>query len=364
MHPVLSSGRRLGLYILAWQLPTALVTYLVMVSAHVGLIEAIALCVPLCALYAIVCLSPWYVCRVLPVRQTPSWKLLTNHLIAAAVGAFLWGRLAIFLSWSLERFWPGLHERMAPHVPFLFGVGMLLYVLAVALHYTYLEIEASRLAIRKEHVARVLAREAELKALKAQINPHFLFNCLNSISALTSVEPAKARDMCIRLSDFLRNTLRLGEQASIPFSDEIALVRTYLEVEQVRFGSRLRIEQSIDETCDRCVVPPLLLQPLVENAVKHGIAGLVGGGLIRIQANCSQGFLRIIVENDFDPDSPAPRRTGLGLANVKNRIETRHGNRGRMTVTVTETLHRVELLLPCESQAAQAPVETTRYART
>ncbi len=364
MHPVLSSGRRLALYILAWQLPTALVTYLVVVSAQIGLLEAIALCLPLCALYAIVCLSPWYMCRVLPVRLTPAWKLLTNHLIAAAVGAFLWGRLAIFLSWSLEHFWPGLHAQIAPHVPFLFGVGMLLYVLAVALHYIYLEIEASRLAIRKEHVARVLAREAELKALKAQINPHFLFNCLNSISALTSVEPAKARDMCIRLSDFLRNTLRLGEQSAIPFREELELVRTYLEVEQVRFGSRLRIEQSISENCDSCVVPPLLLQPLVENAVKHGIAGLVDGGFIRIEAACTQGLLRIIVENDFDPDSPAPRRTGLGLANVKNRIETRHGDRGRMTVTVKEPLHRVELLLPCESAPARTQVETPGYART
>ena len=348
MHPVFAKARRLGLYILAWQLPTALVVYMLLVSARLSLVEAISLSVPLCLVYAIVCLSPWYTCRVLPLRRTSVWKLLAQHLIAAAVIAFFWTKLASALAWGLERFRPGLHLRLEPHWPLILGVGVLLYSLAVALHYTYLELEAARDAIRREHVARVLAREAELKALKAQINPHFLFNCLNSISALTSIDPVQAREMCIRLSDFLRNTLRLGEKTTIAFGDEIALVRTYLDVEQVRFGSRLRVEQAIEPACEKCVVPPLLLQPLVENAVKHGVASLVDGGFIRIRADCAENLLRIAVENDFDPENPSPKRSGLGLANVRSRIETRHGDRGSMNITVAGTLHRVELALPCE----------------
>lgn len=348
MHPVVTSVRRLGLYVLAWLLPTALVVYLLLVSARLTLTQAISISVPLCLVYAVVCLSPWYTCRVLPLRRTWAVKLVLNHLLAAVVIAFFWTKLGSGLAWGLERFWPGLHAHLDPHWPLILGVGVLLYSLAVALHYTYLELEAARDAIRREHVARVLAREAELKALKAQINPHFLFNCLNSISALTSIDPGQAREMCIRLSDFLRNTLRLGEKVAIPFADEIALVRTYLDVEQVRFGSRLRVEQSIDSTCERCVVPPLLLQPLVENAVKHGVASLMEGGIIRIQAACADRLLRIVVENDFDPENPSPKRSGMGLANVRDRIETRHGNRGSMQVTVAGTLHRVELALPCE----------------
>jgi LytS/YehU family sensor histidine kinase len=202
-----------------------------------------------------------------------------------------------------------------------------------------------------------------LRALKAQINPHFLFNSLNSISALTAIEPVQAREMCIRLSEFLRNTLRLGEKNAIPFADEVGLVRTYLEVEQVRFGSRLRVEQQIEAACDRCVVPSLLLQPLVENAIKHGIAGLVEGGFIRIQAACADGLLRVSVENNFDPESPPAHRGGVGLANVRNRIQARHGDRGRMNVTVAGTLHRVDLLLPCEAGPVKAEVESG-YARS
>lgn len=354
MHPVFTSARNLGLYILAWQLPAILLTLLLAVSAHLSHAEAAMLCAPLCTVYAIACLSPWYLCRFLPLRTTPLYRVLIHHLVAAAVAAFFWMKLAGFLADSLDRYSSGVAHRLEPHLPFLFGVGVLLYGLAVALHYTYLQFESAREAIQREHALRVLAREAELKALKAQINPHFLFNCLNSISALTSVDPAQAREMCIRLSDFLRNTLRLGEKTSIPFGDEIALVRTYLDVEQVRFGPRLRVEQSIGELCEKCVVPPLLLQPLVENAVKHGVASLVDGGFIRIRAGVADDLLRVTVENDFDPDSPAPRRSGLGLANVRSRIETRHGSRGQMNVTVNGTLHKVELVLPCDRAAAGA----------
>jgi LytS/YehU family sensor histidine kinase len=109
-------------------------------------------------------------------------------------------------------------------------LGLLVYCLSVALHYVLLAVQASR-------EAELQAREAELRALKAQINPHFLFNCLNSITALTASDPAKAREMCILLSDFLRDTLGLGERESIPWREELQLARTYLDVEQVRFGS-------------------------------------------------------------------------------------------------------------------------------
>ncbi len=349
MHPLFASARRLGLYILVWQLPTALTSYLLFVAARITPWEALALCAPLCFPYAIVCLTPWYISRVIPLRRGSALKVIVQHLLASAVAAFFWTRLAYFLARLLNGWHRGFFDRVSPHLPFFFGVGMLLYLLAVALHYTYLEIVAARESARLEHEARVLARDAELRALKAQINPHFLFNCLNSISALTSIDPAQARDMCIRLSGFLRNTLRLGEKTTIPFSDEIDLVRTYFDVEQVRFGSRLRVEQNIEPACGRCGVPPLLLQPLVENAVKHGVASLAGGGFIRIRAWLINDLLRVVVENEFDPENPEPRRGGLGLANVRNRIRTRHGNRGHMNVTVAGTLHRVELLLPCET---------------
>src|SRR5947209_11844489 len=196
----------------------------------------------------------------------------------------------------------------------LFGIGVPLYLPAVALHYVLVSFQTSEEAETRAQQAHVLAREAELKALKAQINPHFLFNSLNSISALATVDGVRAREMCIRLSDFLRSTLSLGEKETISFAEELALIKTYLDVEKVRFGSRLRVEQNIEGDCQHCAVPPLVLQPLIENAIKHGIASLVNGGTIRLDARYDDGFLRLIIENEFDAETPAARKHGLGIA--------------------------------------------------
>jgi LytS/YehU family sensor histidine kinase len=227
-------------------------------------------------------------------------------------------------------------------LPGLSGMVFLIYLLSVALHYALLAIESSR-------QYELLSREAELKALKAQINPHFLFNCLNSISALTTVDPAKAREMCVRLSDFLRSSLRLGERLSIPFAEEIILTRSYLDVEQVRFGARLRITQDFDDGCSDCEVPPLLVQPLVENAIKHGIATLVEGGEISIIGRRLPKFVSVVIENPFDPDAPAARRSGFGLISVRNRLRARYGNAARMDIQVENERYRVALTLPCET---------------
>ena len=150
-----------------------------------------------------------------------------------------------------------------------------------------------------------------MRALKAQVNPHFLFNSLNSISALTSSDASKAREMCILLGDFLRRTLGLGEKAAIPLEEELSLIRAFLAVEKVRFGSRIQMEENIDKAALTVPVPPLLLQPLVENAVVHGIANLVEGGWIRLDVRSQNGDLAITVENSFDPEAPPRRKSGV-----------------------------------------------------
>src|SRR5207245_3163937 len=193
-----------------------------------------------------------------------------------------------------------------------FGAGYLLYLLSVASQYVILSLEASQEAEARALETSVLARQAELKALKAQINPHFLFNSLNSISALTSIDPARARDMCVLLGDFLRLTLGLGEKATVRLSEELELLQKYMAIEMVRFGARLKVHEEIQEESKVCLLPPLLLQPLVENAVKHGIASLPEGGEIRLAAERQNGRLAIVVENSWDPEAPPRRYGGMG----------------------------------------------------
>ena len=352
MHPLIAREGRLSLYLLAWTPLALLLAYLLVMMGGLAWTAATALSLPLALFYAFICLAPWYMCRVLPLDDSAVFKILGNHLAAAIVAGLTWIVLAKGLGLLLGRyFFARLNERISTQLPLLFGIGVLLYSLSVALHYVLLSMESSKEAETREQEALTLARESELKALKAQINPHFLFNSLNSISALATVDGLRAREMCIKLSDFLRSTLKLAEKQSISLADELSLAKAYLEVEQVRFGARLRVEIDADHDCDHCVVPSLLLQPLVENAVKHGIAGLVDGGTIRIRAGCSDGLLRLEIRNEFDPESPAASRHGLGLRNVRDRLRALYENRARVDTTVTDSYFVVEVELPCDGHA-------------
>src|SRR5581483_10245115 len=286
--------------------------------------------------YAIVCLSPWYSCQYLPFKPAAVFRIFINHTAAAFTAAALYLGAATI-------------ARIPSSLFFLTSTtAALLYVLATALHYMLFSIESSREAEKREQEALVQAREAELKALKAQINPHFLFNSLNSISALTTIDGPRAREMCLRLSEFLRSTLNLAEQEEIPLAQEFSLAKMYLDVERERFGDRLRAGQTLPPDCAGCLVPSLILQPLVENAVKHGIAGLMEGGAVCLAAECRKGVLHITIENDFDPESRALARNGLGLTNVRSRLNTWYRNRARLTTETRERRFSVHLELPCE----------------
>src|SRR5580658_8170631 len=353
MHPLLGQLRRILLYLIAWIPLAALLAYLLSITHQVTIEEAAALAVPLCLFFAFVCLSAWYSCRATPIDRVELEKLLTTHVGGALVASGLWVFAAWILASSISAF-RGLNERLYSELPVVFVTGVLLYLLSVFFYYVLIAVAASQQAEARVMQMSILAREAELKALKAQVNPHFLFNSLNSISALTSSDPAKAREMCILLGDFLRRTLGLGEKAAIPLDEELSLIRAFLAVEKVRFGARIQMEEDIDKDALTVPVPPLLLQPLVENAVVHGIANLVEGGYIRLGIHTRDGIVSIDVANSFDPDAPAKRRSGVGLANVRQRLQTRYGNLASFAVKTEGDCFRVALTLPAEVEVQTA----------
>jgi two-component system, LytTR family, sensor histidine kinase AlgZ len=356
MHPLLSPFNRFGLYLLAWAPLTALLIYLMARPGAMGWQDATLLMVPLCLVYAFVCLSPWYSCKAAPLDSTPVQRLFLTHTLAALIVSLLWIQAGRFIASLLSQFrlLQGIDAKFAAHSALLFGPGFLMYTLAVASHYVILTLEESRAAQARVLETSILARDAELKALKAQINPHFLFNSLNSISALTSKDPARAQEMCILLADFLRMTLGLGEKALVTLREELDLLQRYLAIEKVRFGERLQVELHVETQAESCLLPPLILQPLVENAVVHGIAHRPEGGTIRISAERGER-LRLMLENSVDPDAPASRKGGLGLRNVRQRVETRYGRDATITVTSEEDLFRVVLSLPVEAAPSSEP---------
>jgi hypothetical protein len=352
MHPILAQLRRLLLYLLGWIPLAGMLTYLLAVPGGLSWLEATTVAFVLCLLYAFVCLAAWYPCQATPLEQSGLSRFLFTHVAGALVASGLWLVAARILGRMLASLddYRGIDTRLTKDFPLLFATGVLLYLLAVGFHYVLLAVEASREAEARVMQASVLAREAELRALKAQVNPHFLFNSLNSISALTTSDAPKAREMCILLGDFLRRTLGLGEKAAIPLEEEISLIHAFLAVEKIRYGARLQMEEKIDPEALDAQVPPLLLQPLVENAVGHGIANLVEGGWIRLSAERRDGELSIVVENLFDPEAPPRRKSGVGLANVRQRLEARYGNRAKFATSVDGSCFRVAISLPAESK--------------
>jgi two-component system sensor histidine kinase AlgZ len=300
----------------------------------------------------LISLPAWYSCRIAPIQRTVIWRLIATHVVAAQVLSLLWLGAGRLLAHTLS-FVPalqGIESRFAERTGIVYGTGCVLYLLATSFHYVSLAQEATHEVEARAMQTSIQARDAELKALKAQINPHFLFNSLNSISALTSIDPARARDMCVLLGDFLRLTLGLGEKNLVHFSEELDLLEKYLAIEKVRFGARLRMHEEIQEESKVCLLPPLLLQPLVENAVKHGIATLPEGGDVRLAVQRQNGRLAILVENSWDPEAPPRRSGGLGLKNVQQRLEARYGKDASLRVNTEGELFQVMLSIPAESE--------------
>jgi two-component system sensor histidine kinase AlgZ len=351
MHPILTRGSYLGAYLAVWLPLACLLIFLVRVSGGMGTWESALLFGPMAIIFALASLSAWYSCRATPLRSAGVTRLFVTHMLGALILSFAWAGIGKWYARALATSpsFAGLDARYNSHFAIIVVSGVLLDLIVVGFFYVLIAIEESRAAEAQVIETTVLARDAELKALKAQVNPHFLFNSLNSISALTSSDPAKAREMCILLADFLRMTLGLGEKTTIPLSEELTLLHRFLAIEKVRFGSRLQMTENITEDCKNLLIPPLLLQPLVENAVTHGIANLPDGGQVHLAAECQNGRLSIVVENSFDPEATPTHRNGMGLANVRQRLDARYPKEASMRVNTTSDQFQVSLSLPAES---------------
>ena len=209
MHPILARGSRLALYLGLWVLVSALLAQLM--AGRVGLSwrQAALVALPAALVYAFVCLSAWYVARSLPIKTTGTWRILLTGLVTSLLSSAVWLAIAGFwLSLLVTRGWLPASARSGGHQSLIFGFGVLLYLLSFAVGYLLVMFEENRAADRRALEVQVFAREAELRSLRSQLDPHFLFNCLHSISALTTADPPGARRMCLLLAEFLRETLR------------------------------------------------------------------------------------------------------------------------------------------------------------
>ncbi len=322
MHPFLHHPRWLLPYLGAWLL-LSMFPAAILGPMDVGhRLQAVAITVLPTLGFAVATLPSWYLCRVLPLDRSGALRLATVHGIGALCGGLLWLGLAEVAARGagLVPGWADAASRLAGHRPELVATGAVFWCLVAAFHYLLAAIEAVHEAEARAAVLAVRAREAALAGLKAQVHPHFLVNSLNTISALVTRDPAGARQACIQLADFLRQSLRTPDARPIPLADELALARSYLGVEAVRLGSRLVVREVIEPGCESVPILPLVLQPLVENAVRHGVARIPEGGTLGLEAWRADGFLWLRVTNPVDPGSPGAGGGGMGLRTLRDRL--------------------------------------------
>jgi two-component system, LytTR family, sensor histidine kinase AlgZ len=344
MHPLLAQPRSLSAYLLFWAGLSAVPWVLIRSAASVA---ALVLSLVSTVAFALGTLPVWYLCRSLPLLPARLWRVVSIHTAAAAIwsiGFLACSKLAAEVL-ALVPAWHALPADVESAEGALLGVGALFYLLVATFNYVLTELEQRRIAGEREAVLALAAQRAELSALRAQVHPHFLFNSLNTVSALIGYDTAKAREACLLLAEYLRGTLGAQQRALVSLRDEWSLCQRYLAVEALRLGERLRLEVSMERAAEDCEIPSLLLQPLVENAVTHGIAPVDEPQPLRVRARLRGTRLSVEVENGLDP-APRRREGGLGLANVRARIFGQYGNDATLRVEREHDCFIVVLDLP------------------
>ncbi|MEM1041972.1 MAG: histidine kinase [Bacteroidota bacterium] len=294
------------------------------------------------------------------------WKLAA-HLVLAPVFAVAWYALYALVVGAMTG--ENLLDIADIFVDGRWGLFSKLteYVLIVAVLHTVREVNRLRAREAQARDLAALAQERELAALKAQLNPHFLFNALNSINAALAGRREDARSMVVGLGDLLRYALAASERAEVPLAEEVAAAEAYLAIEQHRFADRLRVEVAVAPDALAVPVPPLVVQPLLENAVRHGLAPTERGGTVRLTARRDGGHLRITVEDNgtgaSDLDPAALLDAGVGLRNTDRRLRTRYGEAAGLQIDApSDGGFRVRFAIPApvaESPPILEPAEAS-----
>ncbi len=355
MHPILSDRKKLVVYLFVWSVVAVLLGLVHSTLTGLNSAYSIGFVLPLMLVYSEINLSAWYLCKAFPIERNSIWKILLVALVSVVLISSIWTMLAWGWMVVFEQFFTIALSPLPLYQTLLviYGIGKPLFLLSLAISYLISAFEHSRAAERNAFESRLLAQSAELKVLRMQIEPHFLFNALNSISALTVSNAESARSMTTTLADFFRKSLSYGAKETISVNEELALLNHYLDIEKIRFGKRLHVVQHIEPDTLSCMIPSLLLQPLMENAIKHGISDSIEGGTITISIEKKNSRLFVSMENPIDSDDSKKSKkhgAGMGIKIVSKRLQTLHGNNSGVNVSMKENSFHVVLFLPATIQ--------------
>jgi sensor histidine kinase YesM len=345
-HPVLQNRVRLIVWWLIWLFlatgQSLLFYYAYGSFNNVSLLDSfISLLI-----YSGIALSIWYPFRFFNSADIRVTSLISNLVLSGAISVGLWVLLTKLVMLLILPEHNNYQLYWDATFPYRIGTGVFIYGLIILTYYLFVSLYNLSEKNSKEARLESLVKETELKMLRSQINPHFLFNSLNSISSLTITDPEKARDMVVKLSEFMRYALSRKDEQPVSLQHELENIRLYLDIEKVRFGDKLITEENIESNCLDFKIPVLLLQPLYENAVKHGVYESTESVRIKTLARMIDGYLDISVSNNYDTEPVLRRGTGTGLLNVTRRLELFYGKKASIKTTKENGIYTVSLYLP------------------
>ncbi len=342
-HPFISSPRLTTWYFLIWTAIIIGLTLLKWLAYNEELILALAEAVAMPFSFAVIGLAIWYVIKASTLENHSAFRVVFYHVIAASILILLWLYLGMVLIKLLH---PNANQWMEENLAVNIFGGYMLYLTYVIFFYAVIYYQGFKEKLRNEGNLKSLVKEAELHALKSQINPHFLFNSLNSISSLTMTDPAKAQEMVINLSSLMRYSLKHDQVDKVPFSEELNNNKLYLQIEKVRFGNKLNAVFNVDENCLKAQIPNMILQPLYENAIKYGVYEATEPVDIITRCICTSDVLEISISNGYDPKVLSKKGEGIGLRNIRDRLQIIYGNPMLMKVEDNRKEFKVTIAIP------------------
>ena len=346
INPITQNVRYLAGYFIIWLVLAGVQICVLYFLLHIDIVPSIYDAIVFTLLLSGVGLAIWPLVIFSSLERVYLMNTLITHVAGSVILVAAW----VGVSWAI------LHYFLISHTSYMVflqssllwrgAIGAIFYLLIALNYYILVYNEEFRLRIINEAELKRLLKEAELNMLKSQLNPHFIFNSLNSISSLTITNPEKAQEMVIALSEFLRYSIKPGQNELIPLKDELEAIAQYTLIEKVRFGDRLKLELMCTKACEEAMVPPLIIQPLVENAVKFGVHETTETGIITIKCMCTTSLLEIEVKNTYDIKGSIALKTGVGIANVKNRMHLLFDSEELVQIINKDNSFTVKLLIP------------------
>lgn len=343
-HPFIHQPAQRLIYLILWLVIIGGQVGLVITSGGVEPVNAIADGLIYNLLLMFFSITPYYMIN--SVGKNFSIKILiTNILIPGLLLLIAW----LFLSWQILLLLinDDSYQLFAfEALPYRFAVGMLIYTIITMVYLLLNSLRDLQVKNHRMNELNNLVRDAQINALKAQINPHFLFNSLNSIASLTIVAPGKAREMVVKLSEYMRYVIRRNERELMDLSEEMTNINRYLDIEMIRFGDRIEVINRVAPDCSNARIPNMVLQPIFENAVKHGV--YESSDTVRIFTRCklTTNELIMVIANNFDPEATPVKGKGIGLENIRRRLLLQYNRSDLLQYGKIGNLFTVVLTIP------------------